>query len=74
MTATGNESVQTARLDVESELATYFDDGTVMYQWQPHRIATSHEIEPGQTWSVLVAVPVVDDSHFQTVSCRVVSQ
>jgi hypothetical protein len=37
-------------------------------------IATSHEIQPGHTWSVFVAVPVVNDSHFQTVSCQVVSR
>ena len=76
VTATGNGPVQTDTLGVETEMATYFDDGNVMYQWGPgsYGIATSHLVEPGQTWSVFVPVPVFDNSHFQIVDCRVVSR
>ncbi len=76
VTATGNEPVQTDTLGVETETAMYFVDGNVMYKWGPgsYGIATSHEIQPGQTWSVFVAVPVFNDSVGQTVSCQVVSE
>lgn len=76
VTATGNEPVRANTLGIETETAIYFVDGNVMYQWGPgsYGIATSYVIEPGQTWSVWVPVPVVDNSARQTVSCQVVAQ